>query len=424
MRLLVSFLVLFNSLFSSNPCFAGMDLEGDKRIELIHEIVLSDHQPINDLSINQTAAKDGFVLTGTIGASQAWATRIDEHGHQQWSYMFPPDIPAQDQLVSTAWHSSHYESAADLNGGNTLLCGYKDVGDDRKPIILGLLTRIDKSGGLVNQQLLYPQNNQQFKLNYIRQCAHWNDGYVIFGETARYLPKVQGTPSPALRESFYWVIKLDSLGEIKWEKLIPKKFDVGSIPKRNPILIMKNGDLVVSSTSKETNEKKTGVDYFTDVVRFNPEGEIKVRNKFPGRMRLVRQPNPAYAIRLAPDNFNEFGARLLTLNDDLSEVEHLSIEKKEEFGIYQATELPNHSIVFSGNFDFTNNTAAMIGYSPNFSLRQEYEFHPKNKSWWVEDALATGIENEWVTIRTIHDHPSKSETNFSYVFSIFNFVSH
>lgn len=385
-------------------------VETGESIEVAREIVLPDKKPIHELAISQIPSNGGYVITGNVGASQAWAVRLDVQGQQQWSYTTPQDIPPEGQQVSSSWHNSHYESAMVLKDGSTILCGYKNVGEDIRPSLVGLLTRIDANGNYVNQQLLRPQSNPEFKTNYLYQCAPWNEGYFVTGIATRFLQNK--------RESYIWLIALDSQGKFLWEKLLPRTF---SLAQKMPVIVMKNGDLILTNPAALPNDNGTGMDYFTEVMRVTGDGEIRKSRRLSGSMRLVRQPNPAQAIRLVPFHLNDSGMQLLTLKDDLSEAEKLITSKKEEFGISQAMELPDQSLVLVGNVDYANNTAAMVRFSPDLRKRQDYIFQPIHQSWRVEDGLAIGNEGEWVVIRTNHD---KSATKSSYVFSFTHTVSH
>ena len=278
---------------------------------------------------------------------------------------------------------------------------------------MGLLTRIDAKGQFVDQRLLAPHGDAKFVGNYIVQCGSWGDGYFVAGSSSRYTQNLPGKSPPFVGEKFFWLMALDANGEIKWEKLISKGFAIDTARKA-PWQMMSNGDLIFSGAAPSIR-RADGITYVTGIIRIGQDGEVKAQRAITGRMKLVRQPSPAKAIRLVPFNLKDAGMFLLTLNDDLSDASNLDLSSnKDEFTIEQSIEMPDHSILLAGARDYTNSYATLIHYSPDLSQRHDYIFKPKGASNWVDDALMTGKPNELVTIRSLAPELHK------YAFSIIN----
>lgn len=375
-----------------------------EHIEVVRDVVLSGVKSAVGLGINQIPNQDGYIVTGSIGGAQAWATRLDAQGQQKWSYLMPRDAPPDDGHYHLLWHATTYSSAIVLKDGSTILCGFKVDEEDNHQTQFGLLTHIDKSGNLLNQQLLKPQKNQ-LPLNYLFQSAPWNDGFIIMGSSTRN------------KEYFTWLVALDAKGNLLWEKLLPTQTHV--LQKRT-FLIMKDGDLVMTNPISLLSEKGNGMNYFTEITRIQPDGVIKANRRLAGQFQLVRQPNPAYAIRLVPVELKKSEMQLLTLHDDLSEAEYLTSKDKVGIAIPQALELPDHSIVLVGATISNRGAALMVHFNPDSRQFQSYTFKPVSQSWAVGDGLATGKVGEWVAIR----QDQEPEGNSSIVFSFANIINH
>ena len=178
-----------------------------------------------------------------------------------------------------------------------------------------------------------------------------------------------------------------------------------------PWQVMLNGDLVFSGSAPSIREKDSLVPV-TSILRIGLDGEVKAQRTITGGMMLVRQPRPAQAIRLIPFNLNDVGMFLLTLNDDLSDASRLTSDKKDEFAIQQAIEMPDHSILLAGGRDYRNTYATLIHYSPDLRQSNDFVFKPKGASYWLDDPMIIGMSNEFVAIRSLKPELHK------YAFSI------
>lgn len=399
---LIQGLLLMGALSTAN---AGEHFEFKKEVTLTDN--RSQHFAIN------SAIDGGYVLTGSIADTQAWAARLDGQGQELWSYLIPKDAHPENHNVSPSWHSSQFKSAVVLKNGNTLLCGQKEIGDVRGNV-MGLITRVNIKGQFIDQRLLSPQGGKNFKINYIHQCAAWGEGYFVAGSATKFTPNTLGKSPPFVGETFFWLMALDEEGNVKWEKLISKGFSV-ALGRRLPWLIMANGDLVFSGFAPSI-EVTNGLISVTGIIRIDKEGALKAQRNITGEMQLVRQPMPANAIRLVPLNLKESGMFLQTLNDDLTDASTVkSVTEKDEFVAMQAIEMSNHSIVLTGYRDFKVPFATIIIYSPDLHQTQDLVLKPKRQSHWIDDAILTSIPDEFAVIRSTYNSEDYKDRN---IFSI------
>ena len=410
----VSHLMLILTIGCTTAMNSPTQANAGEHFEIVRETVLPNNWAFG-FSINDAANGSGYIITGAISGHQAWARRVDPQGNEIWSYAIPKDVPEQYQDVPVSWRSSQYKSAVTLKNGNTLLCGHKDMLNHREArdgTIMGLLTRIDAKGQFIDQRLLSPHGDSKYSLNYIVQCGSWGDGYFVAGSSSRYIQNLPGKSQPFVGEKFFWLMALDANGEIKWEKLISKGFSASPASKL-PWQMMPNGDLIFSGSAPSIREKDSLVPV-TSILRIGLDGEVKAQRTITGGMMLVRQPRPAQAIRLIPFNLNDVGMFLLTLNDDLSDASRLTSDKKDEFAIQQAIEMPDHSILLAGGRDYRNTYATLIHYSPDLRQSNNFVFKPKGASYWLDDAMIIGMSNEFVAIRSLKPEFNKN------IFTIMN----
>lgn len=392
---------------------ACVSVGAGENFDIKKEITLSDSRP-HDFSIN-TSNNNGYVITGSVGSSLAWATRLDTRGQELWSYSTPKDERPEGRYLPTNWHASQYKSAVVLKNGNTMLCGYKTTGEN-DDTVMGLVTRVDLKGQFMDQRLLSPQGGDNLKLNYIYQCGAWgNDGYFLAGSVTKFHPNLPNKSPRYVSETLFWLMALDAEGNIKFEKLISKGFSVngGKLPWQE----MKNGDLVFSGAAPGI-EITNGLLSVTGIIRIDKNGEVKAQRKITGHMQLVRQPKSSDTICLVPVNLNDNGMFLLTLNDDLTDRNNLKSPNKVEFSLNQAVELQDHSLLLVGHSDFKNPYATIIHFSSDLHQSSDYIFNPKRQSWWVDDAVLTGVSGEVATVRSAIKDNGHKDRNILSIFKI------
>ncbi|OAM52091.1 hypothetical protein A7981_00965 [Methylovorus sp. MM2] len=366
-----------------------------EKFEIKKEIVLSDSQPFH---FSMSPAKgNGYFITGYIGGRQAWGAYLNDEGEEKWSYTVPTDIPPENTHYSHAWRASQYHGAISLSNGQSILCGHKNVGEETKPLVKGLLTKLDEKGNLIDQRLLTPEGDEKFKLNYIRQCGSWGDGYFLAGSAKKSITNSPGKFPPVFSESFFWLIALNNDGDIKWGKLISRDF----LPtiEQSTWLQMSNGDLVFSGSAPGI-PNDSGMVSMTSVLRVDQNGEVIAQRSIIGRMQLVHQSLPTDSIRLVPFVLKD-GMFIKTLNDDLSDNSYIANDIQDEFAITRAIEMQDHSFFLTGYRDFRNPYATILQYTSDLNKRNDFVFKPKRSSFKIDDALPSKIVNEIATIRSV-----------------------
>lgn len=364
------------------------DATAASHIEVTREVLLESGQPAKPIALARTQ-EGGYIVAGSITDSTPWATRTDSEGNVQWRYVAPmeqwnPDMPLPQ---------ARYESAVTLLDDSTLLCGLKNLKDNS---IAGLLTHIDKTGKVLSERLVYPHGDQSYQLNYLHKCLPWGAGVAVMGTADRY----SGTTVPRHHESFLWLLKLDANGIIKWEKLIP---NLGVLQA----LAMSNDDLVFT----------TGL---TDVIRLDPNGAIKAQRTIPFAM-FVPSSTPPPVLQVLVGGKDKRQA-WHTLGEHLEDTRIEEVGGHTEFipfkKIYQ---LPDHSLALFGDTtppQYGGMLIASIAWlSPDLKQRETFSFKPWSP--WVADALPTGKEGEFVTVRQVLPFPERApvEKRFGAVLS-------
>ena len=341
--------------------------------EVTREVLLESGMGLQVRALTQTR-EGGYVIAGSDGHTP-WATRTDAEGNMQWRHVLPM------KKWSPGGANAEYESAATMADDSTLLCGFKEERDEPHKPLLGMLTRIDRTGNTLSHRLFYAQGNKSFHLNYFRQCVPWGDGFAVVGDASR---SVDGN-----RERFFWLLALDANGEIKWEKLIPN-----IIPSINAqALVLPNQDLVVLAMNQ--------------LVLLDTSGKIKAQ-KAVGQPTdvfvLVRPVVPDSLVRVFPA-FNEPASTLQTFGENL---EDLGQVRGPAGGMVskRAYLLPDRSLVLFGYLrESSTPTASMVKLSADLVTKQTLLHQPLWIAGGIDDALPTGKLGEFVTIRSVHPLP-------------------
>jgi len=346
-----------------------------ERFEVTREVLLESGRFPTPHALIQTK-EGGYVVTG-IDANKPWATRTDPEGNVQWRHVVPP---AKDGTQSGAYGVGYgvYAGAATMDDDSTLLCGNTDIGWRDKPLIMGMLTRIDKSGQAISHRLFYPQGDERFHLNYLRKCIRWGDGFAVIGQTSRSVGP------------FFWVLALDAKGDTKWEKLLPGQ---GTLE----VLTLSNHDLILSQPSLNG----------TKIVRLDATGAIQAQRIIPDGV-VVRSTVPDSVIHL----ISGVGGRttLRTLNERLEDVGYLAgnaaLIHRAPINTNADYMLPNHALfLFGYQREREVHTATIARLSADLNDLQTFSFQPLWVSAWVDDAVSTGKPGEFATVRTVRRLP-------------------
>lgn len=334
--------------------------EAAEHIKVIKEILLEVGLPASPSVVIQT--KDGgYVVAGNIATQFAWATRVDAKGNMQWRYEAPLSLQLPQRSKAT------FTSAVTLRNDTTLLCGWKEVREEDRVNIVGVLTNIDKTGKVLSNREIRPQETGDFALSYLLGCQPWGDGFALFG----YSTLVSGDPQrrPRETENFQWILALDSAGEIKWEKLI------STTEGLNPRAIYVAPDL----------------DLVFQTYRISQNGEIR---------NTVSDNSSSHDLIPQITAGADGHWKIAESNNPLRRNSLISnVEPKVLFS------LPNQSIVEFGSKRRNNAYYAAIGWtSPDRNHSEIYEY---GDTLWVNDAMVTGTPGEFVTVRLVSDSAKK-----------------
>jgi hypothetical protein len=232
----------------------------------------------------------GFAVAGVRGT--AWAVATNSDGDFLWKYADAPDA-----RVATQDQSKFYGSAA-LPGGNLLFFGSKTVNvkvdGAEVPRDVGLITILDRQGGLVEQRLLFPNGNQDFSSSAFGRFVQRADGILLVGAAADE------------KRAFAWLMKLDNHGALDWEKLVP------DVPP---------GEAAETADHNLVMSRFDSRDFALIMVRTDLAGVVAARRALTGyrylRLRNVEPSNTVRAITYGVED----KATLHTLNERLEDAQ-------------------------------------------------------------------------------------------------------
>lgn len=360
-------LVLYLVIGVTMNTLTSFNVAAGEPFEVTREVLLeSGRFPIPRAMIR--TKEGGYVIAGWE-AHRPWATRTDSLGNVQWRYILP----------MKEWRSgdgdAEYEGAATMSDDSTLLCGHKDEGDSSHPLTVGMLTRIDKVGQVIEHRELYPQGDQSFHLSYLRNCIAWGDGFAVLGQTSRWL----GSPGSYRQESFCWLLALDANGNTKWEKFIPN-----TLP--GAASVMPNGDLVIVAPNQ--------------ITLVNATGAIEAQRRFGDAITLVQSIVPDATVRLFPI-YNSSATTLQTLGEDLEDKGKVT-GSVSAMTTNRAFILQDRSLVLFGRrSEDSVDTATLARLSADLRRMEVLSFRPFWISNEISHALPTGAPGEFVTVRRV-----------------------
>lgn len=314
----------------------------------------------------------GYVIVGALHESQAWATRIDANMHVVWRHevAHPSSMPAEGVSV--------YEAAVALRDNTTLLCGHQDTGALKTPNIVGLLTRIDARGAVLDQRQLTPMSDDSFKLAYLHDCATDKQGIIAVGDAARIL----GTGPIKSLQNFLWVVDLDGIGAMNWQRAEPSIDQ--SIGEQ--LLVMPNTDLAVEVSAGEVLLDSKGV------TKAHRNGNFDV---------FVRPVTPESTLQIVSQG-GSMPLGLVTLNSDFKEVERKSAKSRNTFAVRRAYLLPGGDIALFGSEDEGGaSTAAVSWLRRDLGSTETHIFTPTFASTWIDAVVPSGEPREFATVRQV-----------------------
>jgi hypothetical protein len=215
------------------------------------------------VAIGQTLSQDGNV-TGLHGASDAWLIRIDSSGQLLWQKTYGGSGIDRALEVRTT------------SDGGFILCGHTlsndgDVSGNNGYYDAWVL-KLNEIGD-IEWQKCFGGTDWDEALDIVQTQ---DGGYVIAGHTL----SDDGDVSHHIGGHDYWVVKINSVGEIEWEKT----YGGTGHDKARSIIQTPDGGYIVAGESAsndgDVSVNKGQSDYW--VVKLNFEGKIEWEKSYGG----------------------------------------------------------------------------------------------------------------------------------------------
>ncbi len=226
----------------------------DNNGELLWRISLED-SGITYINSVISTHDSGYAVAGTLGASDLAVVKLDSSLNVQWSKTFggsPWDVAKS--IIQT--HDLGY-----ILAGTT-----ENNGNDSRDF---WIVKLDSSGNLDWQKTMGGQGNDE-AYSIIQTSGQ---GYIVAGSTESSDGDVSGFHQG--EGSDFWVVKIDSMGNILWEKALGGY----STDKFSEMIITKDGGVILTGSSQnhDTNgdisEIAEAFDFWT--VKLDSLGNIQ-----------------------------------------------------------------------------------------------------------------------------------------------------
>jgi hypothetical protein len=280
----------------------------------------------------------------------------------------------------------NYDDAAVMPDDSTYLCGHMP-----RPIGVhspALLTHLANDGKLLDEQMLYPEDDQSQWSGDFHKCMPWDDGLLIIGNavTFKHVAPTAQHPLPNDAHRFYWLVALDEDGKKKWEKLIPTT-EMGGYDEVT-ILPRSNGSFIFAA-GRNTVE--------TEILHIKRNGDLEKRRTLPNETYLIVQPVDKDDSKLQLVSvFTKDWLTAITLNDDLEETSH-AIEPAERGTVKTAYRMPDQSLIlFGSQFPYK---ASVLKVDAALKNIQRLLLLPNSTTGSVNDAVPAAIPGQFACIR-------------------------
>ena len=316
----------------------------------------------------------GFIVAGSSQAVKSgWVIKTDANGKLLWSYERLVADVSKSGEHETIYNRKNtfgifpkYSSAAAMSDGSIYLCGDmpNPKANPNQPNLLGMLTRLNANGKLINEQFMTP-NGANYKWNSFYDCIAWQDGIVIVGSTSKPIPVIDSKMDYQKREVYYWVMALDVNGKKKWESLIPAlSKDVQanwSPPESLPYKTnyapnqslqasdVEEGTVLLSIGRNIVFSATDGV--MSELISLDAQGRLIAQKKLNGRFRLAHPIIDDSQLQAFGSFFsgNQSPHSLLFLNEKLELVRQVQSESAFNFLVRQIYRLPDQSLMLFGS---------------------------------------------------------------------------
>jgi hypothetical protein len=365
-------------------------------VAVSHQVILKDEVTHFVLQPNAMARVDdgGFVIAGRInGAQQSWATKTDSEGKVLWRYV----TGLRDKL--NIGQAAEFNGIVAMPDGTTYLCG--NLPRPPGKYSPGLLTHLDRMGQVLSERLMFPNEVPEHGLAYFTDCVRWGEGLAIVGRVEHIVRPALGINLPT-SEKFYWLLALDSAGNVKWEKLIPTTF--GTIDEVEPLLVTADNSLVFSGRRI----------FQTELFRVSVTGDVQAKLLLAGQFRLVRPVVDDGILQVS--GYTESGvSATITLDDGLAEVQRSEGPYPLKFKSRLAYRLPDQSLLLFGSAIRAGGAqfiSRIVHVDRTLHAEQSLDLahEPFYDNGYVKAAVPTGKHGEFVTARELLKHGPDEES--------------
>lgn len=372
-------------------------------LTLTREVIIQREGPWpSQPNVITRADGGGFILAGG-----PWAIKTDSDGKVLWRYV-------RDKF------RADYTGAVAMPDGTTYLCGNisVDVRNEYKPTIL---THLDASGLLINEQIFTPQNRTEHGLSYFDSCVEWGDGIAIVGHVSNSIRRASGSGSTftmPVNEYYYWLLKLDSAGKMQWEQHIPTTL-IGLIGNRS-LLVAPDSSLVFAGHVNSTNK--------TELFRVSSTGEVITKKLLSGNFQFLRHVAPDGMLKIFGDSNKS--SIISTLDNQLEETHRIQGDQPSEFYTtdHLAYLMQDQSLVLfgeniqSGGAQYSS-AIAHVDSTLQSAKKIELVHAPFYDSGVINAATPTGNDGEFVTARSVLKHiPEHEVSEEAHVGVVLNFI--
>jgi len=204
----------------------------------------------------ETNSNDGDV-SGNHGNSDYWVVKLNSSGTIEW----------QKCLGGTGWDEAY--SIQQTSDGGFIVAGYTSSNDGDVSGFHGYsdywVVKLNSSGDIEWQKCLGGTND-----DWARSIKQTSDGgFIVAGETRSYNGDVSGNHGGI----DYWVVKLDSLGDIEWQKCLGGTNN----DYARSIQQTSDGGFIVAGYTSSNDGDVSGFHGYSDywVVKLNSSGDIE-----------------------------------------------------------------------------------------------------------------------------------------------------
>ena len=328
-------------------------------MKIVRQVILSPAHKVAPYLIVQASNGDLIVAGAAgLGNNRALAMRVSKSGESIWEYV---DGPAGGWTDYSDNHQRFY-SAVDLANGNTLLCGIKKI----EGRISAFLVRLAPDGKLIDERILQP-GSEGFPSGEIL-CLKTKDGVAMLSWLA-VLPSGMG-----------WLLKLDTAGNVLWEKF-------GERFNRLDAMAADNGGLFLIGAQ--------------DVIKIDREGNELLRLRLPpgADHKFIHPVGEPAKVRI--------GITLSTLKSEIVDFDlnlhgPLHTTHLDNIGIHRGLDSTDGLATLFGSRYFNGPTAGAARVYLNGDSKM-FTVEPRYQSGWFYDAVPTDAASlEFATVRTLN----------------------